>query len=317
MVFSGRITESAAATKTFTTLRVERRCLTTHTRSIQIANISTVSVGTHVSAKPRGLYWLLVILCASIALGSLRPDLTFGPLAPNGATVVFGILMAAFAVLALRPDDKTHYLLISSNDGVLSRFTARDRALLDEVRNILTDKINRADDSMVFSVNFEKGQIDNVPGGGPPLSQHAVNGSGHAPPFGGAQTGPERHAAQHASPRPRPGASDTPMTGGRSPRPQSSLTTALNGVHAPAAESFVDYASVLPAIVEMHRFYARQPGTQHLEQRLSELELLMRAGTPTSAQKTRLRELSGDMSQILAAYPQAVELFEHIGALAP
>jgi hypothetical protein len=117
-------------------------------------------------------------------------------------------------------------------------------------------------------------------------------------------------AAKH-----RGGASETPLTGGRQARPQSSLTTALNGVNAASAESFVDYASVLPSIVEMHRFYARQPGTQHLEQRLSELELLMRAGTPTAAQKTRLRELSGDMSQILAAYPQAVELFDHIGGL--
>jgi hypothetical protein len=73
---------------------------------------------------------------------------------------------------------------------------------------------------------------------------------------------------------------------------------------------------VLPAIVEMHRFYARQPGALHLEQRLSELELLMRAGTPTTSQKARLKELAIDMSQILQAYPQAVELFAHVGELA-
>ena len=81
------------------------------------------------------------------------------------------------------------------------------------------------------------------------------------------------------------------------------------------SETFVDYTGVLPAIVEMHRFYARQPGTQHLEQRLSELEMLMRAGTPTASQKARVRELTGDMTQILNAYPQAVELFDHIGGL--
>lgn len=92
----------------------------------------------------------------------------------------------------------------------------------------------------------------------------------------------------------------------------------MNGTAAAphsAPESFIDYSGVLPAIVEMHRFYARQTGTQHLEQRLSELELLMRAGTPTISQKTRLRELSGEMSQILGAYPQAVELFDHINSL--
>jgi len=93
----------------------------------------------------------------------------------------------------------------------------------------------------------------------------------------------------------------------------------MNGTGAPhqgSSESFIDYSGVLPAIVEMHRFYARQTGTQHLEQRLSELELLMRAGTQTTAQKARLRELSGEMSQILGAYPQAVELFDHISSLA-
>lgn len=91
---------------------------------------------------------------------------------------------------------------------------------------------------------------------------------------------------------------------------------ATNGA-APSntSDTFVDYSGVLSAIVEMHRFYARQQGTQHLEQRLSELELLMRAGTPTGAQKARLRELSNDLSQILQAYPQAVELFDHIGEL--
>lgn len=89
----------------------------------------------------------------------------------------------------------------------------------------------------------------------------------------------------------------------------------MNGGSPPASDSFVDYTTVLSAIVEMHRFYARQANTQHLEQRLSELELLMRAGTPTPVQKARLHELSNDMSQILQAYPQAVELFDHIGSL--
>jgi hypothetical protein len=65
----------------------------------------------------------------------------------------------------------------------------------------------------------------------------------------------------------------------------------------------------------MHLFFGRQPGTQHLEQRLSELELLMRAGTPTPSQKARVRELTGEMSSILQAYPQAVDLFQHIGSL--
>jgi hypothetical protein len=228
--------------------------------------------------------------------------------------VVLGFLTLLFGGLALKPEDKTPYLLISTNDGVLSRFTAPDRAILDEVRSILTEKINRGDESMTFSVNFEKEHIDNLAiGMGSLPPQHMLNGAGHSAPANSAAV--DRNTTQTGVPRTRPPASDAQYTGRPQSRPQPALAPAQNGVTT--AEAFVDYSPVLSAIVEMHRFYARQPNTQHLEQRLSELELLMRAGTPTVTQKARLRELSNDMSQILQAYPQAVELFDHIGALVP
>ncbi|MBY0559092.1 MAG: hypothetical protein K2Q04_04465 [Hyphomicrobium sp.] len=331
MVFSGRIRESAAATKTFASLRVDRRVLSTPNRTIVISNISTVSVGTHVTPRPTALFWLLAALFFMMALGSMRPDFSWGPLAPTGATVVLGFIALAFAGLAVRPEDKTHYLLISSNDGIISRFSAPDRSILEEVRSILTEKINRNDESMTFSVNFERGQIDNLGGpqaphgGGNSAGQQHVTTGGHPAQPGqssGTQDRTPQPAAQRPRPGPGPGQGPAEISGPapRQPQPQRgqpSLSSALNGAAAPSqpAEAFVDYTGVLPAIVEMHRFYARQAGTQHLEQRLSELELLMRAGTPTSAQKTRLRELSGEMSQILGAYPQAVELFDHIDSL--
>ncbi len=326
MVLSGRIRESAAATKTFGSLRIDRRVLSTPTRTIAIANIATVSTGTHVAHRPTAIYWLLTLLFVLMSLGSMRPDFTWGPLAPTGGTVLLGFLAVVFAGLALRPEDKTHYLLISSTDGVLSRFTAPDRSILEEVRTILTEKINRNDESMTFNVNFDRGQIEN-------LAAHGGNGQPAALPAPGHD-----HGAQHQGQPVRPGAINAPadrapQTTGprlrtnpaentgpptRPQRAQPSLSSALNGAAAApnsVPEAFVDYSGVLPAIVEMHRFYARQAGTQHLEQRLSELELLMRAGTPTTSQKTRLRELSGEMSQILGAYPQAVELFDHITGL--
>lgn len=320
MVFSGQIRESAAATKTFGSLRVDRRVLSTPTRTIAISNISTVSVGTHVTARPTALFWLLAALFILMALGSMRPDFSWGPLTPTGATVVLGFIALAFAGLAIRPEDKTHYLLISSNDGILSRFSAPDRSILEEVRSILTEKINRNDESMIFSVNFERGQIENLGaphGGGNSAGQQHVTTGGYPAQPGNSGSAPDR-IPQPSPQKPRPGPAEI---SGSAPRQQQrgqlTLSPALNGAAAPhsSADTFVDYTGVLPAIVEMHRFYARQSGTQHLEQRLSELELLMRAGTPTSAQKVRLRELSGEMSQILGAYPQAVELFDHIDGL--
>jgi hypothetical protein len=315
MTFTKRITESAAATRTFGSLKVERRVLVMPTRTIPIANIASITVGTHVTPKPRLLYWLAAALFAVMVFGSMRPDFSWGPFAPTGATVILAIIMLVFAVLALWPDDKTYYLLLSSNDGTLSRFKSPDRALLEDVRNLLTDKINRADESMVFIINFEKGEIDNLAIGTAP-SGHPLNGAGHGTGFTGRTAQSERPGAV-SSLRPRatgaPEMSHVSHVSAHQPRSQMGGTSAPTG--GSSADTFVDYSSVLPAIVEMHRFYARQPGTQHLEQKLSELELLMRAGTPTPAQKTRVRELAGDMSQILAPYPQAVELFDHIGGL--
>ncbi len=324
MVFSGRVRESAAATKTFGSLRIDRRVLSTPTRTIAIANIATVSTGTHVVHRPTAIYWLLTLLFVLMALGSMRPDFTWGPLAPTGATVVLGFLAVVFAGLALRPDDKTHYLLISSADGVLSRFAAPDRAILEEVRTILTDKINRADESMMFNVNFDRSHIENLAnqsGGGAPAALPAPAadyGAQHAGQQAARSTGSFERGPQTAGSRPRTNPAESAAPAARPQRAQPSLSASLNGAASAkaAGESFVDYSGVLPAIVEMHRFYTRQTGTQHLEQRLSELELLMRAGTPTISQKTRLRELSGEMAQILGAYPQAVELFDHISGLA-
>jgi len=309
MALFGRIAESSAATKTFGSLRIERRVLVTPTRTIAIANISTISIGTHVAPKPKVLFWVLALLFAAMAWASMRPDFTFGPLTPTGITVVLSIFTLVFAGLALRPEDKTHYLLISSNDGVLSRFTAPDRGVLDEVRSILTEKINRGDEAMTFSVNFEKGHIEtsNAGSGASSVPSHQVNGSGHATTLGDGTAGQQdRNAGPISGGRP---------AAARPTRVPPGVAQAPNAGGGAAAESFVDFSTVLPAIVEMHRFYSRQQGTQHLEQRLSELELLMRAGTPTLLQKTRLRELARDMSQILQAYPQAVELFDHIGGL--
>jgi Family of unknown function (DUF6232) len=323
MVFSGRIKESAAATKTFGSLRIDRRVLSTPTRTIAIANIATVSTGTHVTHRPVAVYWLLTLLFVLMALGSMRPDFTWGPLTPTGATVVLGFLAVVFAGLALRPDDKTHYLLISSTDGVLSRFSAPDRSILEEVRTILTDKINRGDETMMFNINFDRGHVEGLGGAGQPAALPPPSPD-QAPQHGGqpgrpANIGPSDRGPPAAINRPRQNPSENTVPPSRPQhRIQSAPATSLNGAaiaKSAPAESFIDYSGVLPAIVEMHRFYARQSGTQHLEQRLSELELLMRAGTPTISQKARLRELSGEMSQILGAYPQAVELFDHITGL--
>jgi hypothetical protein len=318
MAITGRVRESAAATRTFGALRVERRVLSTSDRTIPVANIASISVGTHTASRPRGFYWLAVFVFAVMALGSMRPDFSWGPLMPTAFTALLGLLMLVFLGLALRPDDKRNYLIISSNDGVISRFTADDHGFLDEVLAILTDKINTADDTMTLNINFQTGRIEPYAGASDARTA-PLNGAGHAGQYANGSSGPADRSQGTQPAKARPQNPVAPRTAGRPAASQASFGSGSltngggRGSNEPSV--FVDYAQVLPSIVEMHRFYARQAGTQHLEQRLSELELLMRSGTPTGAQKSRVRELSAEMTAMLQAYPQAVDLFNHVTTL--
>jgi hypothetical protein len=317
MKFARPTSENAAATKTFGTLRIEQRVLMTPSRTIPIASISAINIGSHAIPKPRGLYWLFVALFAAMTWGSMRPDFSLGTPAPTAFSFVLGIIMLVFVFLALRRDDDTDYLLIASSDGVLSRFTAADNGFLDEVFAILTDKINRGDEQSAFNINFETCQIETLSGGtGYADATPRPNGSAWPANSGGAPAPAAAH--NYVAPATPNGRNNGQL--GQLPSPvakpsQRRPGAPVNGSNGAGTGAFVDYAAVLPAIVEMHRFYGRQPGTQHLEQRLSELEMLMRAGTPTPSQKARVRELTGEMSSILQAYPQAVDLFQHIGSL--
>lgn len=331
MVFSGQIRESAAATKTFASLRVDHRVLSTPTRTIAISNISTISVGTHVTARPTALFWLLAALFLLMTLGSMRPDVSWGPLTPTGATVVLGFIALAFAGLAVRPEDKTHYLLISSNDGILSRFSAPDRSILEEVRSILTEKINRNDESMTFSVNFERGQIENLgpahSGGHAPGQQHVTTGGRPAQP-GNSGAAPDRNS-QPAAQRPRPGPAQGPAEiSGPAPRPQQQPQAQPQRGQPALSPAVERSGGAQPIGRRVHRLH-RRPSSNRRNAPL----LCASGGHPASratpvrtrvahacrnadlGTKVRLRELSGEMSQILGAYPQAVELFDHIDGL--
>ena len=73
---------------------------------------------------------------------------------------------------------------------------------------------------------------------------------------------------------------------------------------------------MLAQIVDMQRFYAQRQDTQDIAERLNELEYLMRSGTPTPAARGRLNHLLGELSSILGAYPDVVQIFHRAARLA-
>ena len=291
----------ASHTQTFAALHIDRRVLTTPSRTIAIANVATVSVGTHVEHRPRLILFVGAVTLAVMAFGATQIGLAaMGTI--NIAAVVLGLLAAGLALFALKPDDKTHYLLISSSDGVMTRFAADDRSVLDEVRRLLSERINSGAETPTYSVNFETGVIENLSIAAP---------SATAPSLSAPQPA---SAAANGGGRPHP---EPAFSNDRAPGafPRGSAPNGAAPTQAPA-EVYIDFSALLPAVVEMYRFYARQPNAQHLEQRLSELELLMRAGAQTQGQKSRVRELTRDLAHILQAYQPAVQVFERISGMA-
>ena len=199
-----------------------------------------------------------------------------------------GLLVVAFFVRA-----EEHCLSIASAGGQVFLFTGQ-RKTLEEARRLLTDKINTGDDSAVYRINFAKG---------------IINAAGHFEP-------PRRSAAE---PRPWPAAAARPARLGGLDLPMPAMSPPVpvlaNG-HYPSPEAHIDYAIVLPQIVDMQRFYAQRPDTQEIAERLNELEFLMRSGTPTPAGRARLGQLAGELGSILGAYPHVVHIFQQAARLA-
>ena len=306
--------ESPEATQTFGELEVGRRIITTKLRTIAIANISNISVGR---VRRRLLRWLLAaIVCviAGLAVRAIWQD-TYQTI--GLALYAAGLVSVLLFFLAPR---RTHYLLITTNDGVLSRFTGPQPDLLQEVRRVLSEKIDTGNENINLHINFSTGSIENLNvAHADTISQSThVAGTGHTVATNGA-TAVSGHAATTVQTAPgangRVATADTAYSANRSAGAQQANANQQNGTAHINSEQYVDFSQFLPAVVEMHRFYARQPNAEHLEQRLHELELLMRAGAPGGHQKSRVRELTGEVSQILQAYPSAVQIFQNISGL--
>lgn len=305
--------------QTFSALHIDRRVLTTPSRTIAIANIATVGVGTHVEHRNRTIYWIAALLLALVAADAGLGGLFF-PEGNRAVSAAFSIAAVVIAVVGLKPDDKTHYLLVASNDGIVTRFTGIDSDVLEEARRLLTDKINTGNEAATYNINFASGLIENLSDQGAPAyvppSAAYTNGSAQPKPQpytgnGGAPAQPRASLSAASGIQQRPAAPEA--AGGGWIAANGNGQTAQAEAASPAA--YVDFSAMLPPVVEMHRFYARQPNVEHLEQRLSELELLMRAGAQTGTQKIRVRELSSELAHILQAYPPAVQVFRQISGM--
>jgi hypothetical protein len=296
--------DGAHAALTCDVLTVGQRVLTTPTRTMAIGNIATITVGTDIHARPRLLYAILLLIFAAAAFSASQTD------AANPVFIIIATVLAvAFAVLLALPDNKTEYLIISCSDGRTTRFTGPDPRLLERARALLTEKIDTGDERMAFTINFAKGVVEEL-GEAPIQDGYAAP---QADPAGQPAAGIHSTAVVNG-PSGWTGGSNTDYRASQSPGGAFASEQFANGNRPVPSADPVDFSDYLPSVVEMHRFYARQPDAEHLEQRLSELELLMRSGAQTRGQRGRIEDLSRELSQILQAYPSVAQIFQNIGA---
>jgi hypothetical protein len=273
----------------FGQLTIERRVLITPKSTISLSSIAVIS--SAIVGVPRKTIWNLALLLLAAGLAALVAgiDLKNNPaMAIGAAGVLGGLILARFFAKTELP-----CLSITSNDGHTSLFTGRRRTL-EEVRRLLSDKLNAGDETAVYRVSFEKGIIQAM-------------GRGHAESIGMPADAGNHHAGNgHLGPL------DAPFTHA----PDLAGPRLANGHFGGGNASHVDYSQVLPQIVDMQRFYAQRPDTQDIAERLNELEYLMRSGTPTLGSRGRLSQLVGELSSILGAYPSVVQIFHQAAQLA-
>ena len=293
--------DRGAGTRQFGHLNVRERVIDTGDRAISIANISTISVATSITKGRRNVYFIgagvVGLIGAVLVVQALQ---RFGPPMALGLIVLF--IAGLFVLAGIRAKDKAmSFLTIVTNDGARTIFPSSNIKYLRNVKDFIGEKINRDDQT---SVQYFDNRSTNV------QAETANIGTDQSIHAAALVVGDNNMLASQS-----PGA----VVGGSSysavNSPGAQLGTGHSSAHNRIRMEVVDFSSVLPQIAEMRAFYGRTDGTQHIEQRLIELEHLMKAGAPAPADKQRLRGLTSDLSSLLQAYPPVVQLFQHIAHL--
>jgi hypothetical protein len=314
-------------TASYAALRVEPRLLVTDTLSLAIPHV--VSLATDSSHEPElkrrdpKKNALIAGAIATVAIGGVVALM----LSSWIALAVAGVAAAIIGLVAFQTPDitarealSTYHLVVTANGGSAMQFSAPRKATVDAALRIISDKINQPGGAEVYSIDFEQGTILNV-GLGRVEHPGDVLGSGrHVLAAELGQTGPPE-----LPPRPLPMDPPRPLSAEPPPpRPISteppvprSLTARLgNGLAAGDNPYAVDYTKVLPIVSDWNRYYEKQPNSGEITQRLTELEILMRAGTPTLAERSRLADLARDLPPMIGGAEEVGAFFRAISKLA-
>jgi hypothetical protein len=269
----------------FDYLTVKDNVIDTGTRTISIRNISTIGI--------EKIYPLrrLSIICASVAIfmaivGALNAA---SPQAEWNSDTFSGVLLTISAIIVFFAArfyfDSQIFLAISTNNGSHSLFYNDKIEFLKRVKSTIDDRINNPADASQFTVNFNKGSIEQMSvdnmGGVSNMSAETV-----------VSDSPGARVASH-SPSAQVGDGNT-----------MELTT-----------SYVNYETYLPHVEKIRQAVPARRPDLNIEDKLDELIDLMRQSSPTREDKSRVEQLALNLAQVLQAYPPMVRLFSDIAGV--
>lgn len=284
--------------RVFGSLIVRERILETPTRTISIPSIASISVGTTETKAPPALLVLGAILLIGAFINGFTSAPTWGrEIQLNPASIIMALIGAAFIFYFVSYEDTTHYLIISTNDGARSMFTAPKREILNEVRRLLTEKINSGNEAATYTINFKEARIETL---------HAGELSGKSIVVG------DNNQVAVDAPGSRVGSPGDDIRVSRSPGAQVGHGNISSGN---INIQKIDYSRFVPQITQMRDHYARYPEAADTTAKLDELLGLMRSGTPDASSKSRLRTIAGDIGKMLESYPAFSQLFRDIVGL--
>lgn len=265
-------------------LTVRERIVETGDWTISIPAIATVSV----SPRRRPVFRALLLTAACVGAVAGLANYVLAVVTPTLPVLVASLAFTAICALLSLLNWGVYELAFTSSDGSRCTVSSTKEKQLNEIRAFLAEKINRQDcrACRVFRLDME---ADSEPGA--LAMSDALRAMSERTDAGAV--------ADQIPPEP---------TIRLVPIDQLPKDTSTSG-------GGVDYSSVLAQITDLHRFYEKHPQASHIRERLSEMELLMRSGTPSASQQQRVRELALDLSNIMSAYSHMTQLFGHVTQL--
>jgi hypothetical protein len=268
----------------FSNLTVKDNVIDTGSRTISIRNISIVGIEEIYPYRKIAIFLALAALVVAVAgmmEGSRRSPWSSG----NDSDGYFIVAtMMGFASIASFLVGRT-FLAIVTNDGSYSLFFNQNIDFLKKVKSAIDERINHPESASQFTVNFNKGSIEQ-------MSVDTMGGVSNMSAETVVSDSPGANVASHSA-----GA-------------QVGIGNTME-----VNTSYVNYETYLPHVEKIREAVPDRRPDLNIEHQLDELIDLMKQGSPTKEDKSRVEQLALNLAQVLQAYPPMVRLFSDIAGM--